>query len=242
MRRLRPSRLWAATGVGAEVGAVTRQEIRSYVTARLVRSPGVDNATINQHINEAYREVSRPFTANIVYRDVDTLATVAGQRLYALNADVRALKRLYIIGANGDEKSLTLVQERAVSLPFADGEPTKYYLAGSTVVSGVLRQQVGLEPVPTAAYAMLALVQEYEPIPPVLDTEGSVPSWVPEEWHHLIALRTMELVAGVDEDWDVRRAWREEFVSGFNEMMWKQAESEFAVGYPAPSVGLPWTR
>lgn len=220
---------------------MTLLELREYVKARAGSTKLVD-AEITQHINEAYREISGLFTNNLVKRDTTTLVTVAGRRLYSLNTDVRVLRRLYMIDADGKEKRLELVSEREVAVPYAEGEPANYYLAGTTLVNNILRTQVGLDPVPTSSYANLALVQEYEPYPPVLVYDVDTPVWVPEAWHHLIAHRALVLVAKSAGEWGTASAWREELLRGLDDLAWQQLGSGLGAEYPTPSTALPWTR
>lgn len=186
--------------------------MRAYIRARYASA--LTDAELDDHINEAYRDVSLLFTPDTLEDDA-ALLTVIGQATYTMTKDSRRIREVHV-GTGASRTRLRSMRHEAIVYPRVNGVPTRWYAFGMKSNGTNVRQQFGLDPVPDAAGTALTVM--YEPEPSVLGTDTSTPLYVPEEFHSIICYGALSLSAGQQQDYNVSQHWQQRFTASYNEL------------------------
>lgn len=187
------------------------QEIRNYVRGRY--STDLTDAELDDHINEAYKDVSNLFTPDSIH--TMALTTTSGQSEYVLPEHSRRIRQIRI----GSQR-LRSIRYDSVVFPRLSGSPIRWYPYGWTSVNGDDRQAFGLDPIPTTTAAITILV---EPQPNRLVDDHDSPEEVPDEFQYLICWMTISLAAGQAQDYNVAQNWDARYRVEYNEVLAKMA-------------------
>ena len=194
---------------------MTLQEILLYIKSRY--DVGATDSEILEHTNEVYRDLTKPFTLDVIEEDT-SLATATDQAIYTLGEDSRRIREVHIVDGLGDRRRLHSVRPQAILYPRLEGMPRRWYVAGMDSSTDV-RQQFGLDPVPTVSEDALDLIVQYEPEPESLVNDTDLPLYIPEELHYLIAWGTISILAGREENYNVSQHWQARYTNHFNEVL-----------------------
>ena len=194
---------------------MTLQEIMLYVKSRY--DVGATDSEILEHANEVYRDLSKPFTLDVVEED-SSLATATDQAVYTLGEDSRRIREVHIDDGTGTRIRLHSVRPQSILYPRLTGVPLRWYVAGMDSSVNV-RQQFGLDPVPTVSEDGLDLWVVYEPEPASLVNDSDTPRYIPVELHYLIAWGTIAILAGREENYNVSQHWQARYTNHFNEVL-----------------------
>lgn len=186
--------------------------MRAYIRSRYASA--LTDAELDDHINEAYRDVSLLFTPDTLEED-GGLSTVTGQATYTLMKDSRRIREVHL-GTGASRNRLRSVRHEALVYPRASGAPTRWYAFGMKSTGTNVRQQFGLDPVPITSGTTLTVM--YEPEPAELTTDTSTPLYVPEEFHPIICYGALSLAAGQQQDYNVSQNWQTRFTAAYNEL------------------------
>lgn len=188
------------------------QTMRAYIRSRYASA--LTDVELDDHINEAYRDLSLLFTPDTVEDDA-TLLTVVGQATYTLTKDSRRIREVHL-GTGASRIRLRSVRHEAIVYPRASGVPTRWYAFGMKSQGTNVRQQFGLDPVPATAGTTLSVM--YEPEPGEFLTDTSTPLYVPEEFHAIICYGALSLAAGQQQDYNVSQHWQSRFTAAYNDL------------------------
>lgn len=186
-------------------------ELRTYITARYATP--LTATEINQHIHEAYNDLSRIFTPDS--KGEATVPTVShGDQYYV--ADCRTIKDIRT-AIDGDR--LREINYEAVLYPRRYGTPIRWYPLGESSGGGVdVRVIFGLDPLPDVNDSVYV---HFEPAPRQLAADTDAPDFIPEEYHYLIAWGALATIAGHAEDYGVAQYWETQYRSAYNGILLK---------------------
>ena len=198
------------------------EDIRTYIQDRY--QSDLADSKLNEHINEAYADVSKIFTPDTT-EESDNIPTVASQVLYTMPVGTRSIKQVYLTDGEGVRIRLRSIKAAAVLYPRVEGTPKRWYPYGFINVEGEVKQQFGVDPVPDDVVTLNVL---YEPEATPMEEPDDVPVYVPEELHYLIAWGALALAAGKQEDYNVSQYWEAKYRSAYNDMLTKLGRSSHA--------------
>lgn len=184
--------------------------LRTYITARYATP--LASVEIDQHINEAYQDLSRIFTPDS--SGEESVNTVTGGDQYYVACRTIKEIRTAITGSRLRETSYA-----AVLHPRRSGTPARWYPIGESLGGGSDVMIVfGLDPLPDVSDSVYV---RFEPVPRELIVDADVPDYIPEEYHHLIAWGALATIAGHAEDYSVAQYWDTQYRSAYNGILIK---------------------
>lgn len=186
-------------------------DLRIYITARYATP--LTGTEIDQHINEAYKDLSRIFTPDA--NAEESIPTASGGFRYYV-PDCRSIKEVRTSAAG---ERLREISYAAVLHPRRSGTPTRWFPYGESSSAGTdVLMAFGLDPIPDASESVFV---RFEPEPVDLSGDSAIPDYIPEEYHHLIAWGALAAIAGHAEDYGVAQYWDTQYRSAYNGILVK---------------------
>jgi|GEM_PF-4667351 len=173
---------------------------------------------IKEKINIVYRDLAKLFTIDTLEEDT-TLSTIAGQEIYVVSKDSRETRDIYLTNGETDRVRLRRINSLARLWPRSTGMPKRWFPYGMGNISDDVKQQFGLDPVPTETEVGLTLTVAYEPMPADLFEDEDKIKYIPEEKQYLIVWGAVGILAGIEEDYDIAQNFESRYRTAYNELM-----------------------
>jgi hypothetical protein len=209
----------------------------SDLTGQVTQDTGtaLPSAVLYRYLNEAYKrlaKVARPT------KEDSSIVTASGQRTYLCPPDVDLIREVRLTLASGQVIALNPGNRLTVVWPNDTGQPTDWYVDGRVISGGQLLYQIGLDPVPTAAYAGLTVTLNYVYVPPDMAVSTDTPAAVPSEWQQALYYYACAQVLRYDQPQRAAR-YLDLWAQAYNDFQAEMLDEQDA-DYYQPRDALPF--